>query len=135
MDDGYVIPGLNESWTFMGAKLMEWVSGLCGALVFQELFITNVGRSMPLIIMVLVGVPFALSNWRQMYPDEERGIRNQLMTLVGLAPPGIPRPSALQPLWSGLPVQELSETNLFRQLELDKVFNLSKEEHPEAESF
>ena len=46
MDDGYVIPSLNENWTFAGAKPMEWISGLMAALIFSELFVSNLGRQM-----------------------------------------------------------------------------------------
>src|SRR5262245_36973675 len=100
MDDGYVIPGLNENWTFAGARPMEWACGLVGAIVFQELFISNLGRSMPIVLAVLVLIPICMAMVRSTYPDEERGVRNHLMSLMGLEPPGIPRPSMIQPVWS-----------------------------------
>ena len=122
MDDGQVIPALNENWTFAGATPMEWASGLAAAMVFSEFFISNLGRSMPLVLMVLVSVPILLATLRKTYPDEERGLRNHLMSLMGLAPPGIPKPSMLQPLWSGSPVAELKEDCDYHRLELDKIF-------------
>ena len=128
MDDGQVIPCLNESWTFAGAKPMEWISGLCAALLFQEAFMESAARGMPLIMMVVVGTTMGLATLRKAYPDEERGVRNQLMTLLGLAPPGIPRPAALQPLWSGAPMQELPEASLYRRLGLGDLFEKEEEE-------
>lgn len=121
MDDGYVIPGLNENWTFAGAKPMEWASGLMAALIFTELFVSNIGRSMPLIMMVLVSVPIILATLRKAYPDEERGLRNHIMSIMGLEPPDIPSPSMLQPVWSGMRIEELAEKTEFRQLGLDVV--------------
>ena len=121
MDDGAVIPGLNENWTFAGAKPMEWISGLMAALIFSELFLSNVGKSMPLVLIILVTVPMALATLRSTYPDEERGLRNHLMSLMGVAPPDIPKPSTLQPVWSGLPVETLDEKTEFMTLGLDLI--------------
>jgi len=128
MDDGQVIPGLNENWTFGGAKPMEWVSGLCAAIIFQELFITNLGRSMPLVLMVLVAVPIGLATLRKTYPDEERGVRNYIMSLMGLTPPDIPKPAILQPIWSGAPVEKLRPRCIYLQLKLDEIFERKDEE-------
>lgn len=131
MDDGYVIPGLNENWTFAGAKPMEWASGLMAALIFTELFVSNIGRSMPLIMMVLVTVPIVLATLRKAYPDEERGLRNHIMSVLGLEPPDIPSPSNLQPVWSGMRIKELEEKTEFRQLGLDVILKPEYEDQEE----
>jgi hypothetical protein len=123
MDDGYVIPGLNENWTFAGAKPMEWASGLVAALIFTELFISNTGKGMPLILMVMVTVPIVLATARKAYPDEERGLRNHMMSKLGLQPPDIPAPSQLQPVWSGLRVAELDSSCEFVKLGLDVILD------------
>lgn len=135
MDDGQVIPGLNENWTFGGAKPMEWVSGLCAAIIFQELFITNLGRSMPLVLMVLVSVPIGLATLRKTYPDEERGVRNYIMSLMGVSPPDIPRPAILQPIWSGAPTQKLRPNCLYNQLQLAELFERKDDEQEKNERF
>ena len=135
MDDGQVIPGLNEDWTFAGAKPMEWLSGLAAAIVFYEFFLRNLGRSMPLFIAVMIGVPILLANVRKLYPDEERGVRNALMTLMGLAPPGIPKPALLQPTWSGAPTYGLKNESLFVELGLDALFEREEDEAQEQFPF
>ena len=131
MDDGYVIPGLNENWTFAGAKPMEWASGLVAALVFTELFVTNMGRSMPLILMVLVSVPIVLATLRKTYPDEERGLRNHLMSVLGLEPPDIPAPSQIQPVWSGMRIEDLENNCEFKRLGLDIILEPELEDEDE----
>lgn len=128
MDDGYVIPGLNENWTFAGAKPMEWASGLVAMILVNEFFVSNMGRSMPLLLMVLVLVPIGLATLRKAYPDEERGLRNHLMSFLGVAPPDIPPPAQLQPTWSGLRLQQLEEDKLFMQLGLDLLINQEEDE-------
>lgn len=129
MDDGYVIPGLNEDYTLGGAKIMEWVSGCTMALVLQEVFFTNTARSMPLIIAIVVLTTFSMAAARRGFPDEERGLRNMVMLAVGVPPPGIPIPSTLQPYWSGGPVRSLPDTSYFEQLKLHDLF---VEEEPEG---
>lgn len=126
MDDGYVIPGLNENWTFAGAKPMEWASGLVAMILVNEFFISNMGRSMPILLMVLVLVPMTLATLRQSYPDEERGLRNHLMSIIGIAPPDIAPPSMIQPEWSGLPMRDMPQDKLFMQLGLDMLINEEK---------
>lgn len=135
MDDGQVIPGLNENWTFAGAKPMEWISGLCAALIFSELFVTNLGRSMPIVLMVLVSVPIGLATLRKTYPDEERGVRNHLMSMLGVAPPDIPKPAILQPIWSGGPIAKLRPSCLYLQLGLQELFEQKKDETEDVERF
>jgi hypothetical protein len=127
MDDGQVIPALNENWTFAGATPMEWCSGLAAAVLFSEFFVSNLGRSMPLVLMVLISVPILLATLRKTYPDEERGLRNHLMSLLGLEPIGIPKPAMLQPMWSGSPVADLKLKSDYLRLGLDKVFVRNEE--------
>lgn len=139
MDDGQVIPRLNEDWTFFGAKPMEWASGLIFAMLFVELFLpkNNWGRYMPLIIIVLVGFPITLARLRQIYPDQERGLRNHVMSILGFTPVDIPPPAKLQPVWSGAPYQELEDVKKdckYLQLQLDKVF-VNESRFSEAEKY
>lgn len=122
MDNGQVIPGLSEDWTFLGAKLMEWISGFAMALIFSELFTASAVRSMPILLLVGVGTPLGLAALRKRFPDEERGIRNSLMVAIGIAPPGIPAPSAIQPIWSGAPIRFLREDCEFQKLHLEGIF-------------
>lgn len=131
MDDGQVIPGLNENWTFAGAKPMEWLSGIAAAILFQEFFISNLGRSMPLILLTIVTVPIVLATLRKTYPDEERGLRNHIMSNLGLEPPGIPKPSLLQPVWSGAPLRRLPNDTVYIQLGLHHVLDESSTEEDE----
>lgn len=122
MDDGYVLPGLNEEWTLGGAKLMEWIAGFCTALIFSEIFLTNVARSMPMLMLVLVGTTFGMAALRRQFPDEERGVRNAAMVAMGVPPPGIPAPASIQPLWSGAPMRDVQANSYFAQLGLKDVF-------------
>ena len=131
MDSGEEIPGLNEDWTLLGAKLMEWVSGLVMCMVVSELFMIKTTRAAPILVMVLLGTVFGLAACRRRYPDEERGIRNQAMVAMGLPPPGIPAPSAIQPAWSGAPVRSMEEKSYYAQLDLERVFPNSSDDEDE----
>ena len=122
MDNGEEIPGLNEDWMFAGAKLFEWIAGFMALLITSEVFVSNASRSMPLLVMVMVGTTFGLASLRRGFPDEERGVRNLVMITLGFEPPGIPKPAQIQPLWSAAPVRELKENTNFRQLGLDDIF-------------
>jgi hypothetical protein len=131
MDNGEEIPGLNEDWMFAGAKLFEWMAGFMSMLIASELFVGNASRSMPILVMVMVGTTFGLASLRRSFPDEERGVRNLLMITLGFEPPGIPRPSKIQPVWSAAPLRELKEKTNFSQLGLEEIFpreDLEKEE-------
>jgi len=135
MDNGEVIPGLNEDWTLGGAKLSEWVGGFMTFIIASELFFTNVGRAMPQLMVIFIGTTFGLAGLRRAFPDEERGIRNAAMTAMGIPPPGIPIPASLQPYWSGAPMREMDETTEFRQLSLDLIFKSSEDgEQKESDS-
>ncbi len=125
MDNGQVIPGLNESWTMLGAKLMEWVSGFVALICAQELiFKESAGKAMPALMMIWFGTTLGLAALRKRFPDEERGLANMCMVSMGFCPPGIPAPADLQPIWSGCPLRELNEETEFRYLDLDQVFEV-----------
>lgn len=122
MDGGEVLPGMDEGWTFAGARLMEWGSGLVVAMLVQELFFSSPAKTMPLFIAIIVGITFTLASLRKSFPDEERGVANYMMTKLGVSPPGMPTPAELQPLWSGLPLQVMHQEKEFIQLGLLDVF-------------
>ena len=123
MDNGEVIPGLNEDWTLGGAKLGEWMAGFVMLLVASEVVFTDkMTRSMPALLVVWIGTTFGMAMLRRMYPDEERGLRNQAMVSVGIPPPGIPAPAALKPYWSGFPARELNPNSDIVKLGLSVVF-------------
>lgn len=122
MDDGYVIPGLNEDWTLGGAKLFEWIAGVCMALVFSEIFLTKMARQMPVLGGILVLTTFGLAALRRHFPDEERGVRNFCMIAMGICPPGLAAPASIQPMWSGCPMRALAEESNYMQLGLDRLF-------------
>jgi hypothetical protein len=121
MDDGEVLQGLNETWTFMGANMLEWCSGFM-AFVIVSIFFASPARGMPYMLVACVGTTASLASLRMTFPDEERGMRNALAVSIGLPPPGIPRPARLQPIWSGCPVRELPETAQFMKLGLTEIF-------------
>ena len=127
MDNGEVIPGLNEEWTLGGAKLFEWVAGFMMFIIASELFFTNTGRAMPQLMTIWVCTTFGLAGMRRAFPDEERGVRNAALTALGISPPGIPSPAALQPYWSGAPMREMDKEKLFRELQLDIVLETDEE--------
>ncbi len=122
MDNGEEIPGLNEDWMFAGAKLFEWMAGFMSMLIASELFVGNASRSMPILVMVMVGTTFGLASVRRNFPDEERGVRNLVMVSLGFEPPGIPKPADIQPVWSASPIRELDEKTNFMELGLDEIF-------------
>lgn len=121
MDNGDVIVGLDEQWTFAGATAMEWISGFVMFMVAAQLISTNITRGMPILLFVWVATTVSLASVRKQFPDEDRGVRNALMVALGLTPPGIPAPAALQPQWSGAPMRALSESAWYNVLELDQV--------------
>ena len=122
MDDGYVIPGLNEQWTLGGARLMEWIAGVCMSLVVSEIFMTKMARQTPVLACILVGTTFGLAALRRQFYDEERGVRNFCMVAMGICPPSLPAPASLQPVWSASPMRALSEQSNYMQLGLDQLF-------------
>ena len=122
MDNGEVIPGLNEDWTLGGAKLAEWIAGFMMFIVAAELLFDNVGRNMPQLMMIWIGTTFGMAAVRRVFPDEERGIRNACLTAVGVEPPGIPAPATIQPYWSGAPVREMRKESEYCRLNLQELF-------------
>ncbi len=134
MDDGYVIPGLDEGWTFCGAKIIEWGYGFMTSMLFAECFLGHdkMGRYLPIVIIVLLVTTLGTASLRKLYPDEERGLRNHLLAILGLEPIDIPKPSHLQKLWSGAPVQELKPSCKYMKLGLNKIFE-KEDKYQEAE--
>lgn len=122
MDNGDVIPCLNEDWTFAGCKLMEWMAGLMMALMAGTA-VEKPANAMPFLVLIMIGTTLVMAMLRKQFPDEERGVRNLVMVSCGFEPIGIPSPAKLQPVWSGAPVRDLPEKSLFRQLELHNVIN------------
>lgn len=122
MDSGEVIPGLDEGWTFAGARVMEWASGFVLAMMVQEIFLSSPARTMPLFLSILVGTTFTMAMLRKSFPDEERGVANFFMSQMGICPPGVPPPAEVQPVWSGAPMSALHENKEFSQLGLLDVF-------------
>ncbi len=120
-DDGEVLQGLDENWTFMGANAMEWA---CGLVVFLliSLFADSPARAMPFMLLGWILTTTTLAGLRRSFPDQERGVRNAVATACGFPPPGIPAPSRLQPIWSGCPVRKVDEKSKFVELGLDKMF-------------
>lgn len=121
MDNGEVIPGLDENWTFAGANLVEWMSGGVMFLIAAEC-VDKISRWMPVLVMVMIGTTLGLASLRKMFPDEERGLRNKIMSVLGLIPPGIPAPSNIQPVWSGAPARSLKANSQFEALKLHEIF-------------
>ncbi|RIL06145.1 MAG: hypothetical protein DCC75_11090 [Proteobacteria bacterium] len=122
MDNGEVIPGLNEDWTLGGAKLFEWIAGFTMLIVCSELLFDNVGRHMPHLLIIWVTTTFSLAALRRTFPDEERGIRNFCLTTVGIEPPDIPAPASLQPYWSGAPKRAMSADTEYNRMGLAAIF-------------
>jgi len=127
MDDGHVIPALNEDWSFAGAKLMEWMAGLTTAFLASTA-VEKPAVWMPFLVLIMIGTTISLATLRKRFPDEERGVMNLLMTTCGFAPPGIPIPARLQPRWSGGRIFTLNEKSLYMQLELDETIKMAQEE-------
>lgn len=124
-DNGEVLQGIGDKWTFCGATLMEWASGF---VMFMIVSLTGQSVVQVIVPMILawVGTTVFLAATRKLFPDEERGVRNFLMSTLGVKPPDIPPPSSLQPFWSASPVRALSSDCRFVQLGLHKTFNLEE---------
>jgi hypothetical protein len=122
MDSGDVIPGLNEDWTFAGAKPFEWMAGFMTSFLGANM-VDKPATWMPILVMIWIGTTLGLAFLRKKFPDEERGVRNLVMVKCGFQPPGIPAPSKLQPLWSGGPIKAVKEECLYSQLGLEELRN------------
>jgi len=131
-DSGEVLPGLNEPWTFMGANAMEWAVGIVVFILIGSLARTP-ASAMPLMIFGWVMTTATLASIRKMHPDEERGVRNALMTSAGFAPPGIPAPASLQPKWSATPLRKLDEESKFCKFGLDQIYPSFKRDLTDVE--
>ena len=88
-DSGDVLPGLDEPWTFMGANAMEWAVGLVVFLLIGSMSRTP-ASAMPLMMVGWLLTTSTLASTRRLYPDEQRGVRNAVMSACGFPPPGIP---------------------------------------------
>ena len=131
-DGGEVLQGLEEEWTFMGANLMEWICGIVVFLMIGSISSSTV-QAIPFMIAGFILTATTLASLRRMFPDEHRGVRNMLTSALGLPPVDIPPPSALQPLWSGCPVRELSQKSQYVQLGLDELFPLHVDDLTDAD--
>lgn len=131
MDSGETIQGLNESWEFFGAKVTEWMSGVMLGFIWLGLSPNNFGASMPMFFGFSVFIPYVLSTQRKLFPDEERGIRNNLCAFFGFNPPGIPAPASLQSVWSGCPLKEYDKEKEYVDLGIDEM--LKVQDDPEQE--
>jgi hypothetical protein len=122
---GPEIPTLNEGWSFLGAKLEEWLAGAGCALLYLSIIQLYVrpleGRDGAVIIAIIVGLAYLLKYFRQKYPDEKRGMINNFCDLVGFPPPLIPKPASFQPYWSGNRVRDIRNTE-FAVRGFDKIF-------------
>jgi len=120
-DDGEVLPGLDDTWTFMGANAMEWAVGLVVFLMIGS-FARTPASAMPAMMTGWIVTTACLASTRRLYPDQERGVRNAVMSSCGFNPTDIPAPAILQPVWSASPLEELSQESNFRHLDLDVLF-------------
>lgn len=134
MDSGEVIPGLNEGWNFLGARVTEWSAGLIMALLIGSAFQMNPAKTMPILGFIFGGVTFGLASMRRAFPDEEKGLANYFMCLIGFPPPTIPKPAMLQPIWSGAPIKEISEHKDYSYLNLEEMFDLIDKERAEEQN-
>lgn len=122
MDSGEEIQGLGEDWSFLGAKLAEWLAGFATFIIVAEVvFKGHMGQGMPIMILCWIVTTVGLASLRAKFPDQEKGVRNYFATLCGFAPPFIPTPSALQKFWSGAPVRRLPDDCEFMQLGLGEL--------------
>lgn len=132
VDAGEVLPGLHETWTFLGANALEWGAGLIVFLLIS-LFFENVAAGMPFMLLGWVLTTVQLAVLRKMYPDEERGVRNAFMSACGFPPIDIPPPSSMQHIWSATPLGELSKESRFVKLGLNDLFFCGEEMDEEKE--
>lgn len=136
MNGGEEIPALNESWTLLGAKITEWVSGITMgflALVVCEEFLGIKGaHAMPLLLVIGVFTTITLASTRLRFLDEERGIMYKVMDKAGFPPPGIPKPASMQPYWSGARALWVKEKSNFNQLGLIDVVNFEEDEDKQS---
>jgi len=121
MDNGEVLQGIEEDWSFMGANLFEWAAGFIVFLMIS-LFGTSPTRAMPFMLAGWVVTTTTFAGLRRSFPDEQRGLRNAGMLTCGFPPPGIPIPARLQPVWSACPLRKVSENTKFAKLGFNEIF-------------
>ena len=121
MDNGEVIQDIDQPWSFMQVRLMEWICGAVFALIVQ-LFFKSPANAIPFMLVGVFAVAFSMAGVRKLYPDEERGLRNAFAVFLGIPPVGIPTPSKMQPIWSGGQIRDLKEDTNFKKLRLDYIF-------------
>ncbi len=131
-DDGEVLPGLDDEWTFMGANAMEWSAGLVMFFMIS-LFAETPARAMPFMLAGWVLTTTTLASLRNMFPDQQRGVRNVVMTACGFNPPGIPTPARLQPVWSPSPMRAIPEKCRFKSLGLEQLLPSFEEQYLPAD--
>ncbi len=131
-DNGEVLQGLDENWSFMGGNAMEWA---CGLVVFLliSLFADSPARAMPFMLLGWVMTTTTLATLRRSFPDQERGVKNAVSTACGFPPPGIPAPASLMPYWSGAHTREISSKTRFVELGLDQMFPSFQRQFEEAQ--
>lgn len=120
-DDGEVLQGLDEEWSFMGANAMEWACGLV-IFILISLFADSPAKAMPFMLAGWILTTTSLAGMRKSFPDEQRGVRNAISTSCGFPPPGIPAPAVLQPIWSGCPSREVKQNSKYTEYGLDQMF-------------
>lgn len=122
-DNGEVLQGLADNWTFCGATIMEWSSGVVMFFIVS-LFGRTPATGMPYMISAMILTAYSLAGLRKSFPDEERGVRNALLVSCGFPPRDIPAPAVLQPIWSPAPVRSLSIDCKYVSLGFDKIFGM-----------
>ena len=132
-DDGEVLQGLDEPWTFAGANAMEWAVGLVVFLMIGS-FARTPASAMPFMIAGWVLTTTTLATIRKMFPDEERGVRNAVLTACGFPPPGIPAPASIQPVWSASPIKTIPDEWQFKKLGLYRLFPSFERDLRDADS-
>ncbi|MBL7663146.1 hypothetical protein JNK13_10390 [bacterium] len=120
-DDGEVIQGLDDRWSFGGANAVEWAVGVVVFVIIGSLARTP-ASAMPLMLFGWIGTTATLASIRKMFPDEERGVRNAALTAIGIRPQGIPAPARIQPVWSPCPLRRVHPSSKFSRLGLESIF-------------
>jgi hypothetical protein len=131
-DDGEVLGGLEESWTFMGATALEWGCGLT-VFIMVSMFAESAARAMPFMLVGWLATTITMSLMRRSFPDQQRGVVNAISVAFEIAPPGIPAPSRLQPIWSASPIRQVNPNCKFVELGLDKVFPSFQREYQDSD--
>lgn len=136
MNGGSEIPALNESWTLLGAKITEWISGVTmgflALLICEEFLGIKGAHVMPLLLLISLATTVTLASIRLRFLDEERGIMYSVLDKAGVPPPGIPKPASMQPYWSGARAMWVKDKSNFNQLRLIEVVNFKDGEDKET---